>query len=81
MILVFIFENWSTEIEYDEKGIVIEDVDERMMGSVSYGSNCPRSRKIQGKGLVIRCALAATWGGLKASGGGTVLTMERSIDA
>jgi hypothetical protein len=45
IILVFIYENWSTEIEYDEKGIVVEDVDEWMMGSIAYGLHCLRSRK------------------------------------
>jgi len=45
IILVFISENRSTEIEYDEKGIVVEDVDEWMMGSIAYGLHCVRSRK------------------------------------
>jgi len=46
IILIFVYENWSTEIEYDEKGIVVEDVDEWTMGSVVHGSRCLRSRKI-----------------------------------
>jgi hypothetical protein len=28
VILIFVYENWSIEIEYDEKRVVVEDVDE-----------------------------------------------------
>jgi hypothetical protein len=54
IILVFvneIYENWLTEIEYDEKRIIVEDVDEGMMGSIAHGLHC----------LVTSVTLDARW--------------------
>ena len=63
IFLVLIYENWSTETEYNEKGIVVDDVDEWMMGSIAHGLQCYIISEVGNIGEGTRATLGRIEGG------------------